>query len=111
MLCGVPGYLLYYISELKREKIETETEDASTKNEETFVHLEGMPKVILLILMTGFYFAIAGIENSFSGFITTFAVSSSHSLTRKKAADLQAIFYSTFAACRGLIIPLSAFIS
>jgi len=113
MLCTVPGYIVYFISELRKEKTEKEIKEKDVEIEEKSVNqdLKGVSKTILVILMAGFYFSFAGIEVSFKTFTATYAVTSTHSLTRHSATDLQAIFYSTFATFRALIIPLSAVLS
>ena len=113
MLFTAPGYIIYFITESKQEKKnkEIQEKDSEAGDNDSKNYLIGIPKTILVMLMAGFYFAFAGIKVSFRTFTATFAVSSSHSLTRHSATDLQAIFYSTFAAFRAFIIPLSAILS
>merc|ERR1719244_734887 len=66
---------------------------------------------MLVILLSGYYFTLAGIGNSFRVFTPTFAVSSSLRMTRHQAADLMATFYTTFAGFRALSIPFSTIAS
>jgi len=113
VLCTVPGYIVYFISEFRKEKAEKEIKqkDVEIDEKSDTQILKGVSKTLLVILMAGFYFSFAGIEVSFRTFTATYAVSSTHSLTRHSASDLQAIFYSTFATFRALMIPISAVLS
>jgi len=113
MLCTVPGYIVYFISEIRKEKKEKEIKQKDVEIEAKSVKqdLKGVSKTLLVILMAGFYFSFAGIEVSFRTFTATYAVSSTHSLTRHSATDLLAFFYTTFATFRALLIPISAVVS
>lgn len=112
MLIAIPVYIYFFVQELSREKKEAMENDNTVNND----ILEDRPiskckKILLIMLMAVFYFTFAGLESSYRSFTTAFGVSSSLNLSRHEAADILAVFYCTFAAMRGLIIPLSAFAS
>ena len=67
-----------------------------------------MPLLVFVVL---FYFTYAGIELCFRSFIAVFCVNSSLAMSRSEAADILAIFYTTFAAVRGLLVPASTLVS
>ena len=61
--------------------------------------------VPLLVFVVLFYFTYAGIELCFRSFIAVFCVNSSLALSPSQAADILAIFYTTFAAAGSWILP------
>merc|ERR1719312_328318 len=66
---------------------------------------------MLIALMGFYYFTVSGLESSFRNFTSAFSVSCSLNPTRHQAADVLAVFYSTFAVLRAVLIPLSALVS
>ena len=67
-----------------------------------------MPLLVVVVL---FYFTQAGIELCFRSFIAVFCVNSALAMSRNQAADILAVFYTTFAGVRGLMIPVSTVLS
>jgi len=111
MLLSIPAYIYHFVQVLKVEKKEAR-EYVKVKNENNDEeNVSGCKKYVLIALMAVYYFTFAGLESSFRNFTSAFAVSCSLNLTRHQAADVLAIFYSTFAVFRAIIIPLSAFAS
>jgi len=112
MVLAIPGYIYYFVQELKIEKKNTNAKtDNLSKDDEEDKNESSCKKYLLIVLMAVFYFNFAGLETSYRTFTSAFAVSCSLNLSRHQAADVLAVFYSTFATFRALIIPLSAFVS
>ena len=112
MFLSIPGYIIFFVQGLRVEKKEAMVEDEATKKDDN--EEEKIPKCkryMLIALMAFYYFTVSGLESSFRNFTSAFSVSCSLNLTRHQAADVLAVFYSTFAVLRAVLIPLSALVS
>ena len=112
MLLPIPAFVYYYIEEYRRERgVEDSVEAEKTDNTSSSEQLSRRMRVVLMVFMALFYFTVSGVELGFRGFIAVFCVNSSLAMSRSEAADILAIFYTTFAAVRGLLVPASTLVS
>ena len=112
MLLPIPAFVYYYIEEYRRElRVEDSVEAEKADNTSSSEQLSRRMRVVLMVFMALFYFTVSGVELGFRGFIAVFCVNSSLAMSRSEAADILAIFYTTFAAVRGLLVPASTLVS
>ena len=64
-------------------------------------------KLVVVGLLSIFFFLYVGMEVTFGTFISVFAVQSGLGFSRAQGSDLAAIFWGTFAAMRGLAVLLA----
>ena len=112
MLLPIPAFVYNYIEEYKKEQgVEDSVEAEKTDNTSSNEQLSRKMRVVLMVFAGLFYFTVSGVELGFRGFIAVFCVNSSLAMSRSEAADILAIFYTTFAAVRGLLVPASTLVS
>ena len=112
MLLPIPAFVYYYIEEYRKELgAEDSVEAEKTDNTSSSEQLSRRMRLVLMVFMALFYFTVSGVELGFRGFIAVFCVNSSLAMSRSEAADILAIFYTTFAAVRGLLVPASTLVS
>ena len=112
MALPTPGFLYHFIQDSRKERKVGSTEEAATEGEaECGAQLAGRRAVLLLVPVALFYFTMAGVEHGFRSFTAVFCVNSALAMSRNQAADILAVFYTTFAGVRGLMIPVSTVLS
>ena len=99
------GYLLYGIRELKRPRSRSQKNDPEKlSNKETensdSTKKDSYLRMCLVFLLLLFIFLYVGMEVMYGTFVATFAVKSDLSLTRQEGANVNAIFWGSFAAMR-----------
>ena len=112
MIVPVPFFIYYFVQEKNKELlVEKSTEEELKCQEQEEDFLSRKKTILLMIFASQFYFTMAGIELGFRSFTPVFCVNSALGLTRNEGADVLAILYVTFAAGRGLLIPISTLVS
>jgi fucose permease len=92
--------LVFYILERQAENRLRQTSAEQKTCEDDRLGLR--PRLILLAFMFFVYFFSAGLEISFRSYISTFTVSLGHS--RQDGSDITALYYTSFAAVRGMSV-------
>jgi len=97
------GFVLCFL--IDKRKNADESDDKHKKEDPSKDDSKDTRKRILLVsLMSIFFFFYVGVEVSYGTYIAVFSVKSSLAMSRRAGSDITAIFWGTFAATRGLAI-------
>ena len=113
ILTSTPFIFLYKKSRREEKKLETDEkeEDVETPNKS---HLRKIPLGAHLVAIAGlgaFYVLYCSVEDTFASFLMTFLVRRFKSVSKSDGAHITAVYWSSFAASRFLMIFVSRVLS